>query len=130
MDKQRRDKILSAIKRGGKSEGFYWKRLDKNLEEYLNKYNITLENCEFVPCIIDSDVEICKEGIIKRKGIYTPGWKDSFGYRKVSIKSKPYFIHRLVFETFNNILLSDKQVIDHIDTNTDHNCLDNLRVTD
>lgn len=128
ITKQRRNKILQSIKYNGKSEGFKWKKIDLDLETYLKKFNINLQACEFVPCSV-GNISICKEGIIKRGNVYTAGWKDSFGYRKVSINGKPYFIHRLLFETFNHISLKEGQYIDHIDTDTEHNDISNLRMT-
>lgn len=42
-------------------------------------------------------------------------------------KKTTYLIHRLILQTFNNIILDKNTQVDHIDRNRANNCLDNLR---
>lgn len=49
-------------------------------------------------------------------------------YVRVSLNDKKhYYIHRLVYCTFNNDYDLEGYVIDHIDSNTKNNCLENLQ---
>lgn len=57
------------------------------------------------------------------------GSKDSHGYIRVSINSKFYKVHRIVWEMFNGILPINKQ-IDHLSHDRSDNSIDNLRLVD
>lgn len=50
------------------------------------------------------------------------------GYIRINIEGKWYSLHRLIWETFNNKKLSEKDIIDHIDGNRMNNNLSNLRL--
>ena len=61
------------------------------------------------------------------------GLKKSSGYmgitlQQIGFKKKNYYIHRLVYECFHG-LIPDKMQINHIDSNKQNNCIDNLEVT-
>lgn len=49
------------------------------------------------------------------------------GYLRVNTKIGKQFVHRIIWETFNGEI-PDGFEIDHVDTHTDNNCLDNLRL--
>lgn len=125
--KKKRDYINQSIKDNKKAFGYFWKKEINELSDFIKEYNINLEKEQFIPILRFPKLLINKYGLIKRNNEYVVGWKDDKGYRKISIESHPYFIHRLVFETFSNALLSQNDVIDHIDTNTLNNTFTNLR---
>lgn len=66
-----------------------------------------------------------KEGKILGRNINAT---DSKGYLMVSINGIGYSVHRIIYETFYNCILSKEQQIDHIDRDKLNNSIDNLRV--
>lgn len=126
--KTTRDNIIRLSMSNTKYKGYYWKRVDLELEEFFNKNNLSLEKLVFKSHPIYKDIMFCKEGLLKRGNIISLGWKDSDGRRKIEIGSKPLFIHRLVYETFSGDVLKPGEIIDHIDTDITNNNFNNLRV--
>ena len=49
------------------------------------------------------------------------------GHHRVEINKKHYFVHRLVYQTWNCEELKNDMVIDHIDANPANNSITNLR---
>lgn len=49
------------------------------------------------------------------------------GYKKITIKGKSYFVHRIVLETFSPIKDSENYTVDHINGKRNDNRLENLR---
>lgn len=126
-----RNYINKSIINKVKAYNFYWKRVDKELDNYLIKHNIDLSKEVFISIPNDpQNRKISKSGIILEYGwIYSIGWADLGGYRKISIKEHPVFIHRLVYELFSGDTdkLTEKDYIDHLDTDPQNNNLRNLK---
>lgn len=49
------------------------------------------------------------------------------GYYRTYVLTRSYANHRIIWEMFNSPLVEGEQV-DHLDGNTDNNCIENLRV--
>ena len=122
-----RNYINKSIINKVKAYDFYWKRVDKE----LIKHNIDLSKEVFISIPNDpQNRKISKSGIILEYGwIYSIDWADLGGYRKISIKEHPVFIHRLVYELFSGDTdkLTEKDYIDHLDTDPQNNNLRNLK---
>ena len=65
-------------------------------------------------------------GIFSRKNGKIVGWKDKFGYLRVQIKEKAYFLHRLAW-LYEFGLFPDSH-IDHINGDRSDNRIGNLRL--
>lgn len=69
---------------------------------------------------------LCPPNQLTNEETWKVGSKMSHGYRRVCIKCKTYYVHRLVAETFIPNP-ENKPAIDHIDRNRDNNDVSNLR---
>lgn len=49
-------------------------------------------------------------------------------YFVVTIEKVQYFVHRILYQLYHNVTLTESQQIDHIDHNTKNNKKENLRV--
>lgn len=74
---------------------------------------------------IDSNIP---EGLrwLKYKGSRAPkdgaaGYKTPGEYYQIKLNYKKYFNHRIIFSIANNMNLTEFQIIDHIDRNTQNN---------
>lgn len=125
----KRNYINKSIINKSKAYGSFWKRIDKELEEYLVKYKVNLTEEIFLSIPNDpSNRKISSNGIVLEHGwIYSIGWSDIGGYRKISINGHPKYIHRIVYELFSGDTLTNEDYIDHIDTDPQNNLLNNLR---
>lgn len=73
------------------------------------------------------DFYVSNFGRIKMvNGYITTGWKQKDAYHQVRIKSKTFYVHRLVLETFVGECPEGFEC-DHIDRNRSNNMLENLR---
>lgn len=124
--------INRSILNNSKAYGFSWKRVDLELEEYLDKYRIDLSEERFTEIPGDPQKrKISENGVVlENEWIYSIGWKDAGGYRKIMIDGHPVFIHRLVYKLFSGDTLTGSDIIDHIDTDSQNNQLSNLRKVD
>jgi hypothetical protein len=106
-------------------EGFFWvwkafttfKDLDFVWVKAVaptNKWNIDM-----------FDFEVCRQGLIKRNGIITPGFLNDSLYRKINFKGRAFFVHRIIYATFNGPL-EQEFFVDHVDTVTTNNNASNL----
>jgi hypothetical protein len=100
--------------------GFYWKYADQpDLEEELW---VCLRDPRF------RSVEISNQGRVKSVfGVKSFGYKNSAGYRIVTISGRAYCVHSLVCLAFHGKAPSDTHTVDHIDRVRDNNSADNLR---
>lgn len=57
----------------------------------------------------------------------TAGYLNNIGYYTVKIDGKNYFNHRIIFCMFNNIKMTDIDIVDHQDRNPQNNHPTNLR---
>lgn len=57
------------------------------------------------------------------------GWLDKSGYYIIRIFGKNYFNHRILYQIYHNVILTETDVIDHIDTNKTNNRKENLRLS-
>lgn len=68
---------------------------------------------------------------IKKETILSP-WNNGKNYLKITLrknnKSKKYYVHRLMAETFLNLKKNSKLQVDHIDNNRLNNNITNLQV--
>jgi len=82
--------------------------------------------------ICDENIYVSNTGLVKKNEVIINLKKDSCGYYFVNLKSesKKYriYLHRLTYETFFNCKLTKKDIIHHIDCNSENNNLDNLKL--
>lgn len=124
------DRINRVIVKNKKAYGYYWKRINLEINEYTKKHNIDLDKEEFIP-IPNDRRKISKSGIILTNDwLYSLGSECLGGYRKIKINNQPVYVHRLVYELFTGDKLTESDFIDHIDTDAGNNTLDNLRKVD
>ena len=121
--------INKSVKNNKMAYGFFWKRVDLELDTYINNYKIDLSKEEFIPIPGDNlKREISRNGIILEPNWkYSIGWRDLGGYRKLTVGGHHKYIHRLVYELFSKDTLTSSDYIDHIDTDPQNNSLSNLR---
>lgn len=126
--------FLWRVKNNKKTGGYLWKRVNTNLEEYLNKFDIDLNKEEWKLWEKDGyKIECSKNGLVKNPEI-TPG-SISYNYFRVSIRKvvknkevfRTFFIHRIIYEAFSGETLNENDVIDHISTDGLDNRFSNLR---
>ena len=122
--------ISDSIKHNKKAYGFYWRKIDSEVEEYIKNYGKPKDD-EWKESIRFPGTFVNKNGLIKRKdGTITTGNLSTALYYVLHIDECRVLVHRLVYETFNGVILKDGDVIDHIDTISTDNRLSNLRLTD
>lgn len=80
------------------------------------------------PVVEHEEYTISENGVIISKKIKRPlkQWVIK-GYRYVKLDGKTYSVHRLVWKTFKGEIPEGME-INHIDENTENNCLSNLEV--
>ena len=88
----------------------------------------------FRVCKIENTYLICsRNGRILRFNKCTKKWTvvkgsyDKDGYLRIRIDDKKYYMHRVVAHIYGILDLHDELMIDHIDHNTNNNCISNLR---
>lgn len=132
--------VLESIRSGNRYLGYYWEKVDTDLEEYKEKYRYfnptrwdnNEDTWKINPKYTKVVVEVNKNGIVRINGVETLGCKmDNIKNYIIHIKgeSKPILLHRLVWETFNGDI-PEGYVIDHVNTDPFCNLLDNLQVVD
>ena len=120
--------IAKSIRDGVKYDGNFWKKIDTVLENYCITYGYPKEE-DWIESTRFPGFYFNKAGVVKLKsGIITIGVAHRFGYRTFTIDSKTYLLHRLIYEAFNNVILTKEQQIDHINTDPLDNRLENLRL--
>jgi len=74
----------------------------------------------------------CLRWKVKRKAAEkdsVAGWDDQCsGYYRVQVCRRQYFVHRIIWEMFNDMIPSEK-IIDHIDNNRKNNKIQNLQLS-
>lgn len=132
--------IQNCVRTGEKYLGYYWEKVDMDLEEYKEKYrcfnptkwDANLNTWKINPKYTKAVVEVNKNGIVRIDKIETLGSKiEDLEHYIIRIKGedKPILVHRLVWETFNGDI-PEGYVIDHVNTDPFCNLLDNLQVVD
>ena len=101
-------------------------RQQTQLAAKKNSIDFSYEDSDSWTQLWDTTYQICKEGYVSNKHnkVLVGGFRN--GYRRVQIEGKFYSIHRLVYSIFVEPI-TDKDEIDHIDSNKQNNCVDNLR---
>lgn len=131
-----RSNFFTKINKGNKKCcGYNWRRVDTNLENYINKYKIDLQKEEWKVWTKEGFTIICsKNGLFKcpkTQRIFIGNYRYN-GYLCIYLTSssgirKEFSAHRIIYETFSNEILKDKEIIDHISTIRDDNRFFNLR---
>jgi hypothetical protein len=122
-----REKIYYSIKNNLKYNGFYWSKIDLEVESYKKKYGDPKE-ADWKPCLRDPyfDCNINGQIRIRKTKKIVSGTLYS-GYTRVTHKRTQYFSHRLVYETFSGYLLPNGIVIDHLNGDRQDNRFCNLK---
>lgn len=122
------DYIAVGIKKGNMTYGFFWKKGDTAIDEYILKYgNIDesgwVESLRFPGRVFSNS----NNGILKIDGKLKIGYLDTFGHRYIDIDEERYWVHVLNWEAKNGKLLPNELSIDHINTDPGDNRFENLR---
>ncbi len=118
-----------CVKNQKKCCGFYWERVDIELEKYINKYNIDLNTEEWrIWRRGNYCIECSKSGLLRNPKL-TVGNLNNHGYYRVKLSGnkKNFFVHTIIYEAFSNDVLKEGEVIDHINTDREDNRFENLR---
>lgn len=118
-------RISSSITANCKHNGFFWERVNLDVENYIKEFGNPSDQ-EWKESRF-SGIYCNKNGLLKVNGNLTIGSNEK-GYRIITINRKRYRLHRLIYETFNNIILEDKEIIDHLNCNPLDNRLINLQI--
>ena len=123
-----RGSINESIRNSSKYKGFYWKRIDLVIEDYISRFGEPLDS-DWKQCLRFPELECNKNGLIRKQSNkkYMLGCINEWGYRTLNYKGHCYQFHRLIYETFSGDILTDKDQIDHISTIKDDNRFINLR---
>lgn len=113
--------------------GFFWERIDIELENYINDFNIDLAKEEWRTWKRGNfSIECSSGGLLKNPKI-TTGNLNNHGYYRIGLKDlknnkrKNFFAHIIIYEAFSGETLKKGEVIDHISTNKRDNRFINLR---
>lgn len=103
---------------------------NRNFTKNINNINLdNLDSSQWIKVKRNSQYMVSKDGQIintKTKKILKGSIRN--GYIRIRIQRKWESLHRLIWESFNDILLEEEQIIDHIDGNRLNNKLFNLRL--
>jgi hypothetical protein len=125
--------ICRAVSNGTKYNGVYWERVYPDVEKYIELYGEPKEE-DWKVCLRDDYFEVNKNGLFRiRKNKRIILGNKTRGYWWVSRRKDgvrvTYPAHRLICETFLGRLLTESEVVDHINTDKlDNRWPDNLRV--
>lgn len=124
--------IRNSINRSCRFDGYYWKIEDLDLINYLNQFNLISIDEKLWKLHYSGKFYVHPLGLIKSKNVITVGSlrsAKSSNHPERSFRTK-YRIHVLVAETFlnGNKKLEKGLVIDHINTNSLDNRVENLRI--
>ena len=123
-------KISMAAHRNRIYDGFYWKLIDLDVEEYSKSHPLPKDESEWVPCLrLPDKLECTRSGYFrfiqyKTKRIVV-GHKNNGGYLTFHF-GETYFAHRLIYETFSGKLLDSNIDVSHKDTCRINNEFSNL----
>ncbi len=127
--------IPLAIKEDRKYKGYYWKKDDRrNL--FIPGYSGNLNDYEWYKHWKYPGLYVCKEGFIKNKvsilGTLFPSGYVEFSVSKTDENGNIYRyhtgVHRIIMEFLIKRELTDKEVVDHINTIKHDNRFENLRL--
>lgn len=129
LTQAQRNSISTAIPKKEKYNGFFWKIIDKDVENYYSKFTKEeLQNEIWKEAIGHPGILVSNLGLIKTKRGITIGHLLDSGYRSINLK--PHVrVHTIVAETF---LLGRKlikpEVVDHVNCNREFNAVWNLKI--
>lgn len=117
-------------------KGYYWKRKDTELDNYLLKFSINTideslwKEVNSVPGLMVHPIGLVKNLLTNNITLGNKRVKDAKSYRVVSKDNKVYLVHRLIAEVFlnNNNPIENKLVVDHISTDILDNRVNNLKI--
>ena len=129
LDKTFKSGLNTKIHANKRYKGYYWKRIDLEVENYIKEFGEPKDN-EWKQCLRLPQYECNLNGLMrvsKTKRLVIGYSYITNGYRIICHGPKSYRIHRLIYETFSEELLSDEDIIDHISTVCYDNRFSNLR---
>ena len=90
----------------------------------------SLENEQWVECYLDSKYLVSNQGRVwnTKTKRFLKGTTANKGYAIVKINNVGKYVHRLVYQSFNNVDNFEEMTVDHINGKRDDNRLENLQL--
>lgn len=74
--------------------------------------------------------KLCSSACRQKIGSLAGNFQKSSGYYHVKINGKTYYNHRILYQIYNNVILSENDIVDHHDRNKTNNSKENLVLSD
>lgn len=90
----------------------------------------SLKNEQWVECYLDSKYLVSNQGRVwnTKTKRFLKGTTANKGYAIVKINNVGKYVHRLVYQSFNNVDNFEEMTVDHINGKRDDNRLENLQL--